>query len=216
MSAHFVELLEHLHRRCVDMSALVEAAVDQAADALVNRDAALAATVLENEAKIDAEEVEIERASINLCARHQPAATDLRTVFAVVKINSDLERIGDCAANIAQLVGPFAAAGSETPHDIRVLADSARQQVRDTTRCLAARDVAVAEQVCRNDDVVDALYHQAYQDLQAGMVANTGQVPADLALIMAAKYFERIGDHCTNIAEEIIYLVRGEIVRHVH
>ena len=90
------------------------------------------------------------------------------------------------------------------------------RQVHDTTRCLGAYDSDLAGAICQGDDVIDALYHQIYQDLQAAMITDTTRVPVNLAMIMAAKNYERIADHCTNIAEEVVYLVRGQMIRHVH
>ena len=216
MSIRFVEKLEQLHNRCVNMAALVQGAVEQATQAVLSRRPEVANAVLDNEAQIDAEEVEIERAAIDLLAIHQPTPTDLRPVFAIVKINSDLERIGDCAYNIAQMVPSFAGRAGELPPDLKNMVEATLKQVSDTTRCLGINDFSLANEVCRGDDLVDALYHQLYQDLQAGMVADTQRVPADLALIMVAKNLERIADHCTNIAEEVVFLVRGQIIRHVH
>jgi len=216
VSIQFVEALELLHHRCVDMAALVQGAVEQVTQAVIHCRPDIAQGVRDTEDQIDAEEVKIERAAINMLSEHQPTASDLRTVFAIVKINSDLERIGDCAYNIAQMVPSFSATVSQIPHELRTMAESTLKQVDDTTKCLGLSDPALAAEVCRGDDVIDALYHQIYQDLQAGMVADTQNVPADLAMIMIAKNFERIADHCTNIAEEVVFLVRGQIIRHVH
>jgi len=195
---------------------MVQAAVKKSVDALITRDAGLAQSVLAGDAAIDEEEVEIERQAINLLALHQPAAGDLRTVFAVVKINGDLERIADCAVNVAQQVGPFVKSAGELPRDMRIMGEAVLKQVEDTLRCLGNKDPDMAEIVTRGDDAVDALYHQVVQELQAGMVARSTEVAGNLALIMAAKNFERIGDHCTNIAEDVVYRMRGRIVRHTH
>ncbi len=216
MSVHFIEQLEQLHRRCLDMAALVQGAVEQASEAVLARRPEIAQVVLDNEAQIDAEEVKIERAAIDLLAQHQPMASDLRSVFAIVKINSDLERIGDCAFNIAQMVSSFANLPGEAPRDLRMMADATLKQLRNTTRCLGLRDPGLAGDICRGDDAIDALYHQIYQDLQSGMAADTQRIPEDLTLIMVAKNLERIADHCTNIAEEVVFLVRGQIIRHEH
>ncbi len=216
MSIQFVEALELLHHRCVDMAALVQGAVEQVTQAVIHCRPEIARGVWDNEDQIDAEEVRIERAAIDMLSEHQPTASDLRTVFAIVKINSDLERIGDCAYNIAQMVPSFSAAVTEIPHELKTMAEATVKQLDDTTKCLGLSDPELADAVCRGDDVVDALYHQIYQDLQAGMVADRKSVPADLAMIMIAKNLERIADHCTNIAEEVIFLVRGQIIRHVH
>ncbi|MCL5946367.1 MAG: phosphate signaling complex protein PhoU [Planctomycetes bacterium] len=216
MSIQFVEALELLHHRCVDMAALVQGTVEQVTEAVIQCRPELVQGVRDNEEQIDAEEVKIERAAIDMLSEHQPTASDIRTVFAIVKINSDLERIGDCAYNIAQMVPSFSTNAAKIPHELKTMAESTLKQIDDTTKCLGLSDSALAAAVCRGDDVIDALYHQIYQDLQAGMVADTQNVPADLAMIMIAKNLERIADHCTNIAEEVVFLVRGQIIRHEH
>jgi len=216
VSIQFFEALDQLHNRIIDMAALVQGTVEQAGEAMLTRRVEVAAAVLDNEARIDAEEVQIERAAINMLAEHKPSASDLRMVFAIVKINSDLERIGDCAYNIAQMLPSFANMNGDVPRELKTMVEATLKQVYDTTRCLGLSDPGLASQICRGDDVIDALYHQIYQDLQAGMVADTHRVPEDLALIMVAKNLERIADHCTNIAEEVVFLVDGQIIRHVH
>ncbi len=216
MSVQFAHALEGLLNRCVDMAALVQGTCEQVTDAVILRQSGIAQVVIDTEEQIDAEEVQIERAAINLLAEHQPTAQDLRTVFAIVKINSDLERIGDCAYNIAQMVPAFAPATQEIPVELASMARSTLKQLRDTTRCLGLNDPALADEICKGDDLIDALYHHIYNDLQSQMAANASRVPADLSMIMVAKNFERIADHCTNIAEEIVFLVRGQIIRHVH
>ncbi len=216
LSVQFAHALETLLNRCVDMAALVQGTCEQVTEAVISRKPEIAQSVIDNEQQIDAEEVQIERAAINLLAEHQPTAQDLRTVFAIVKINSDLERIGDCAYNIALMVPDFAQAGQEIPVELAGMARSTLKQLRDTTRCLGLNDPSLADAICRGDDLIDALYHQIYNDLQTQMAAHANRIPADLSMIMVAKNFERIADHCTNIAEEIVFLVRGQIIRHVH
>lgn len=218
MTTHYLDLLEQLQRRCIRMAGMSQQAVASAALAVKTLDAALAEKVFEGEKLIDAEEVEIERMAINLLLLHHPAATDFRTVFGVVKINADLERIGDCAVNIAQQVGGLVQAGMEggVPRDVRSVADAALTQVEDMVRCIATRDSALADRIRKADDLVDALNSQILQEMQAGMQRDSTAVPAGLALIMIAKNFERIGDHCVNVAEDVVFLMRGQIVRHEH
>jgi len=198
------------------MGSLVQTAARQASDALLARDPAVAESVWEGEREIDAEEVEIELQAINLLALHQPAAGDLRSVFAIVKINTNLERIADCCVNIAQQVGAVAASGVDLPPDIRAMADAVLRQVDDALLCVQNKDSELADRICKADDVIDALYNQVLHDLQAGMQNNRQDVTGDVALIFAAKNYERIGDHCTNIAEDVVYRLRGTIVRHTH
>ena len=214
MSQHFAELLDQLHRRCIRMGTLVQDAARGAADALLSRDPQAAQNVWKAETEIDAEEVEIERQAINLLALHQPAAGDLRAVFAIVKINTNLERIADCCVNIAQQVD--AASAVELPRDIRAMADAVLRQVDDAILCMQNKDSELADRICKADDAIDALYNQVLHDLQARMQHDRQSVTGDVALIFAAKNFERIGDHCTNIAEDVVYRLRGTIVRHTH
>jgi phosphate transport system protein len=225
----FDKLLEQLAGRNLGMAGMVQQAVAIAVESVLKLDVALAKKVLQGETLIDAEDVEVERQAINLMLLHHPTAQDFRTVFGIVKINADLERIGDCAVNVAQQVpaihygiaremldNPEADAHPEAPRDMRLLAEATLKQVQDTVRCLATREQRLAEEICRADDVVDALNSQIMRDLTTQMAEQRDSVPANLGLILAAKNFERIGDHCTNIAEDIVYLTRGEIVRHAH
>lgn len=225
----FDKLLEQLAGRCLGMAGMVQQAVAITVDAVLKLDIAAAKKVLQGEAAIDAEDVEVERQAINLMLLHHPAAQDFRVIFGIVKINADLERIGDCAVNIAQQVpaiyyalakdvlkDPGGDDRPEVPRDMRLLAEAAFKQVQDTVRCLSTRETALAEEICWADDVVDALNSQILRDLSQQMEEERESVPANLGLILAAKNFERIGDHCTNIAEDIVYLMKGEIVRHAH
>jgi phosphate transport system protein len=231
----FDKLMEQLVGRCIGMAGMVQEAVATTVDAIIRLDTVAAHRVLAGEAAVDEEDIEIERQAINLMLLHHPAAADFRAVFGIVKINADLERIGDCAVNIAHQVPQISkglsisnAIGSEgvgseprtardaVPRDMRLLAEAALKQVQDTVRCIATRDQRLAEEICRADDVVDALNSQILRDLSAEMELERESVSANLGLIMAAKNFERIGDHCNNIAEDVVYLMRGEIIRHAH
>ena len=219
MPSHFQDLLKDLKSRISRMSALVQQSVERAIEAVDTRDVKLARAVIESDATVDEEEVAVEHAAINLLALHQPAAVDLRLVTTVIKVNSDLERIADCAVNVAQRVLPLA--GSETvsgelPADLRRLAGSVTSILRDTIKAFNLLDEQVARQVLSADDRIDALYHQVVQDALTDM-ARPGRhddTAAIFADIMIAKNLERIGDHCTNIAEDVIYVCSGRIVRH--
>ncbi len=229
----FDKLMEQLAGRCLGMAGMVQQAVATTVEAITKMDVVAAKKVLVGEAAIDEEDVEVERQAINLLLLHHPAAADFRVVFGIVKINADLERIGDCAVNIAQQVPRIAqglslwnggaleddgreASVPSVPRDMRLLAEAALKQVQDTVRCIASRDSNLADEICRADDVVDALNSQVMRDLSAEMEEESESVSANLGLILAAKNFERIGDHCNNIAEDVVYLMRGEIIRHAH
>jgi phosphate transport system protein len=217
MSHHFVDLLEDLKTRLSRMSALVQQTVEQSVEAVFAVDTKLARQVIEGDSRVDDEEVRVEKGAIDLLALYQPAAVDLRLITTIIKVNSDLERIADCAVNIAQRVLPLAQLEKyEPPADLRLMANSVLSTLRETIRAFNLVDEPLARQVLRSDDVVDALYHQIVQDMLTMMEADGAKANMDLSNIMIAKNLERIGDHCTNIAEDVIYVCCGRIVRHLH
>ena len=215
MSHRFTDLLADLKSRLSRMGASVQQSVELSIEALVALDAKLAQQVIEGDAKVDEEEVKVEKGAIDLLALHQPAAGDLRMITTIIKANSDFERIADCAVNIAQRVLPLSRhEGYEVPADLKLMANSVIGTLRDTIKAFNLSDEAVARHVLRGDDVVDALYHQIVQDTLTQMESARHDADVDLANIMIAKNLERIGDHCTNIAEDVIYLFTGNIIRH--
>ena len=217
MSRHLSELLDDLKGRVARMSALVQQVVEQAVEAVYTVDPKLAQQVVAADERIDEEEVKVEQAAISLLALHQPAAGDLRLITTVIKVNSDLERIADCAVNAAQRVLPLAREGSyEPPRDLKLIGNSVVSILRDAIRAFHLNDAELARHVLRNDDVVDALYHQIVQDQLSELEQDGHGASTELSNIMIAKNLERIADHCTNIAEDVIYVHTGRIVRHLH
>jgi phosphate transport system protein len=218
MSRHLRDLLEDLKGRIARMGAMVQQSVDQAVEAVFNADARLAQRTIDGDTRIDEEEVRVEKTAIDLLALHQPAASDLRLITTVIKVNSELERIADCAVNAAQRVLLLARERDEyhVPADLRLMSNSVVDTLRDAIKAFNLGDVDLARQVMRSDDVVDALYHQIVQDMLAQMESDGRKASADLANIMIAKNLERIADHCTNIAEDVIYVHTGRIIRHLH
>ena len=217
MSHHFVDLLDDLRGRLARMCALVQQVVEQSVECVFNVDARLAQQVIAVDTKVDEEEVKVEKSAINLLALHQPAASDLRLITTIIKVNSDFERIADCAVNIAQRVLPLAhVSGYQPPTDLRLMANSVISTLRDTIRAFNLTDETLARQVLKGDDIVDALYHQIVQDMLSMMESDSQKANVDLSTIMIAKNLERIADHCTNIAEDVIYINTGRIVRHLH
>lgn len=217
MSMHLEHLLEDLRGRVARMSTLVYQIVETSVEALVHADAKLAQQAISQDDRIDAEEVAVEKSCIDLLALQQPAAGDLRLVTTIIKVNSDLERIADCAVNVAQRVLPLARQdGYELPKDMLLMSNNVLSTLRDTIKAFNLQDEALARQVLRSDDVVDALYHQIVQDMLVLMEADGQKANTDLSNIMVAKNLERIADHCTNIAEDVIYVHTGRIVRHLH
>ncbi|HZN66364.1 MAG TPA: phosphate signaling complex protein PhoU [Tepidisphaeraceae bacterium] len=217
MSRHLQDLLDDLKGRVSRMGAMVQQAVEQAVQAVLAHDPKLARQVVDGDRGIDEEEVRVEKAAIDLLALHQPAAGDLRYVTTVIKVNSELERIADCAVNAAQRVPPLSHdAGDEAPADLRLMSNTVLSTLRDTIRALNLGDVDLARQVMRSDDVVDALYHQIVQDVLCHIQAGQHKASSDLSYIMIAKNLERMADHCTNIAEDVVYVHTGRIIRHLH
>jgi phosphate transport system protein len=217
MSHHLIDLVEDLRAQLARMSALVLQAVEQACEAVFNGDAKLAQETILLDERIDDEEVKVEKSAIDLLVLQQPAARDLRTVLSIIKVNADFERIADSAVNIAQRALPLAHLSDfALPQDLRIMASTVLGMLRDTIKAFNLRDEALARAVLRTDDVVDALHHQIVQDMLTLMQTDGQKVNLDLGNIMIAKNLERIGDHCTNIAEDVIYIHTGRIIRHLH
>jgi phosphate transport system protein len=217
MSHHLDDLLESLRTQVARMTALVLQVVEQACEAVFTADAKLAQETIGLDQRIDDEEVHVEQKAIDLLALQQPAAVDLRTVTTIIKVNADFERIADCAVNIAQRVLPLShIEGYEPPADLKLMVNTVLSTLRDTIKAFNLRDEALARQVLKSDDVVDALYHQIVQDMICLMESDGQKATTDFGNIMIAKNLERIADHCTNIAEDVVYIHTGRIIRHRH
>jgi len=217
MSHHFIDLLEELKARLARMTAMVQQSVEQSVEAVFTLNPRLMQQVIDGDAKIDDEEVKVEKGAIDLLALYQPAASDLRLITTFIKVNGDFERIADCAVNIAQRVQFLRNLDHyEPPTDLRVMSTSVVSTLRDTIQAFNLGDENLARRVLRGDDVVDALYHQIVQDMLNMMEREAHKANRDLSNIMIAKNLERIADHCTNIAEDVIYVHSGRIIRHLH
>jgi phosphate transport system protein len=217
MSMHFIDLLDGLKQRLARMTAQVQQSLEVACEAILTVDPRLAAKVVEIDKKIDEEEVKVEKQAIDLLALHQPAAVDLRLITTIIKVNSEFERIADCAVNIAQRVEYLQQVERyEPPAEMRAMCNAVIATLRDTIKAFNLADEAQARQVLRSDDLVDALYHQIVLDMIGEMESGSAAASTDLSNIMIAKNLERIGDHCTNIAENVVYIHTGHIIRHTH
>ena len=217
MSRHFQDLIVELRGRVARMTASIQALVEEAVESVFQADANLAQDAIRSDARVDDAEVEVEKMAIDLLALHQPAAADLRLITTVIKVNADFERIADCAVNVAQRVLPLARLGNyKPPADLKLMGSTVVTTLRDTIKAFNLNDVELARTVLRSDDVVDALYHQIVQDMLSDMERNGASASTDLSNIMIAKNLERIADHCTNIAEDVIYIHSGRIIRHLH
>ena len=215
MPMHLRREIDRLKKRILALSEVVERRVRQAVRSLEERDARLANDVIEGDEEIDHAEVEIEEDCLKILALHQPVAVDLRFIVAVLKINSDLERIGDLAVNIAERAAYLAThATPEGLIDLPGMAARGHAMLRDSLQALVNLDVRLARQVCDADDEVDDLNRQIYDRVQEEIRKCPENLGPLIHLLSVSRHIERIADLATNIAEDVIYMVEGEIVRH--
>jgi phosphate transport system protein len=212
---HFQEELGMLQQRLLSMGSLAEERMCDAVRGLSARDAALVERVLTGDEPINALHVEIDDRCFKLLALHQPMAADLRAILAAVKINADLERVGDMAVNIAEAGKRYLRHQPISPLvDIPRMGTIAQGMLRDALDAFVRRDVPLAQAVLAADDALDALKTQIFQELLAVMVSNPATIEPALDLILISRHLERIGDHATNIAEDVIFIVSARDVRH--
>jgi phosphate transport system protein len=212
---HFKEELEQLQNKLLEMGGLVEAAIHNSVSALVERDEEKAKEVLWGEALINQKEIEIDDLATRLLALFQPMARDLRFLTSVIKMNSDLERMGDLAVNITEGALRLIGEPSLRPLvDIPKIAGLAEGMVRQALDAFAKRDADLARQVLLADDEVDRLRDAVYDELLQFMQEEHSTINRSVSLMFIAQNLERIADHATNIAEDVLFLVKGIDVRH--
>jgi phosphate transport system protein len=215
MTKHIERQLESLKERILRLGTLVEEAISKSITALINRDTALAQRVIANDSEIDAMEVEVEEECLKILALYQPVAADLRFVVAVLKINNDLERMGDLARNIAKRVTQLEGGDPyDLPPEIRTMATQAQEMVRQCLDAVVKRDPTLARQVREEDDIVDEARQRIQRRVMQGIKEHPENVENLLRINSVAKHIERIADMATNIAEDVVYMVEGDIVRH--
>jgi phosphate transport system protein len=215
MERHFERDLEELKERLLWMGSLAERAVHQSIHAVLDADEKLARAVLDEEPVINELQKEIDDRVVQLLALYQLMATDLRFVLAVSHINNDLERIGDQAVNISQAALRVIRHPRVKPYvDLPRMSELAEEMVRDSLNALVRKDTELAKNVLLRDDEVDSLRDQIFRELLSYMMGDSAVVFPAFELILVAKNLERIGDHATNIAEDVIYMVAGNDVRH--
>ncbi len=215
MTAHFVHLLEALRSRSLRMASLVEDMIQEACEAVFQAGGALARRVIARDNDVDAEEVQVETEAIRLMALYQPVGIDLRLVCTILKVNSDLERIADCAVNIAERAKHLDLDGAQARQgDLERMEAIVRQMLRHAILAYGSQDLETARRVLQQDDAVDALYEQVIREVVAEGSALPPQMATHLDVLSIAKNLERIADHSTNIAEDVVFLLTGEIVRH--
>lgn len=207
--------LTGLREQLLEMGGLVEAAIAGSVRAVVERDASLADQVKQKDRQVNRMEVAIDQACRRILALRQPAASDLRFITTALKIVTDLERMGDLAVNIAERAADLAQAPQLRPlHDLARLAQLSEAQLKRALDAFVTGDAAEAEEVLRGDDHLDALYLKIFQELLGLMMEDPRSIRRATSLMFVAKHLERFGDHATNLAEMVIFMVRGTDVRH--
>jgi phosphate transport system protein len=215
MPIHLHRDLERLAKEILQVGALVEEATNHAIEALVHRRKELAERVLKGDDLIDRREVEVEVDCLKILALHQPVAADLRYIVSVLKVNNDLERMGDLAVNVAERALYLA---THDPLPVRLdfdqMGELVRRMVRDCLDALVRRETDAAWRVIHDDDKVDAINRQMYGTLEQVMSDEPGTIQRAIHTLSASRHLERIADLATNIAEDVIFMVDGEVVRH--
>ena len=215
VTRHFQEELESLQERLLAMGGLAEERVREAVRSLVSRDSALVEHVLIGDEPINELHIEIDDRCFKLLALHQPMAADLRAIVAAVKINTDLERVGDLAVNIAEATKRYLQHPPVKPLiDIPRMAEIAQAMLRDSLDAFVRREVVMAEDVIGQDDTLDGLKTQIFRELLTYMLSEPETIEPALDLILISRHLERIGDHATNVAEDVIFMVSARDVRH--
>jgi phosphate transport system protein len=212
---HFHEQLQELLQKIVIMGTTAESMIQIAARALVERNEDLTAEVFAKEKEVNNLQLEVDEMAVRLTALQQPVGSDVRFLFMASRIASELERIGDQAVNICQNLHHVLQAPPLKPLvDVPIMAELAQHMVRDSLTATIQRDVTVAEKVLEQEETVDAFRNQIFRTLLTYMMADPGTIQRAISLILISRNLERIGDHATNIAEEVIYWVQGRDVRH--
>jgi phosphate transport system protein len=215
MSQHLMNDLERLKKAVLEIGTLVEESLSDAISSLNRRDRRLAEAVIAGDREIDRREVIIEEECLKILALHQPVARDLRFVVAILKLNNDLERIGDLAVNIAQrALALLASEPMSIPADLNLMAQKAVNMVKRSFDALIESDTLLAAEVCASDDDVDNLHRNLFLELQAEIKQTPQRVEQYIQLLSVTRYLERVADQATNIAEDVIYMVKGNVVRH--
>lgn len=207
--------INNLKQQLLSIGALVEERVHIAVKSVDQRDPELAKKVIENDKEIDKVEVELEEECLKVLALYQPVAIDLRVIIAVMKINNDLERIGDLAVDIAERGHYFAMHEKvDLPFDFPRMSQKVREMLQKSLDALVNVDIDMAKKVCAADDAVDDLHSQMFQQVEDAIQSQPHHVEQFISYLSVSRFLERIADHATNIAEDVIYLVEGHIVRH--
>ena len=215
MPKHLQREIENLKKKILSLGARVEMTVHEAIRSIETRDAALARKIIDEDVQIDRTEVEVEEECLKILALHQPVAADLRFIVAVLKINNDLERIGDLAVNIAERSSYLAGQPDvNVSFDFAQMSEKTEAMLNKSLDALVNLSSRLAHEVCISDDAIDNMNRQAYLRIQEAIRKHPDQMSSLIHLLSVSRHLERIADHATNIAEDVIYMIDGEIVRH--
>jgi len=215
MTLHLQREIEGLKKMVLRLGTQVEELVFKAVKALDTRDTPLAERIIAADLEVDRHEVDLEEECLKILALHQPVAIDLRFVISVLKINNDLERIGDESVNIAErTLFLNSQPAIDIPLDFQGMADKTKIMLKNSLTALVNMDTALARDVCAADDEVDALNREMYSLVQERIRQEPAELERLIHLLSISRHLERIADHATNIAEDVLYMVQGEIVRH--
>ena len=215
MSVHFQREIDGLKRHLLSLCAIVDEQVHLAMRALMDRDGQLALEVGQRDADVDHREVEVEEECLKILALHQPVAVDLRFIVSALKINNDLERIGDLAVNISQEARALAAAPpASIPFDLTNMSEKTQAMLRDSLDAMVNLDAKLAYEVCGRDDEIDRMKGDIRRQGEEMIAADPARTTVLLRLVAVSRNLERIADLATNIAEDVIYMVDGKIIRH--
>jgi phosphate transport system protein len=211
----YEEELAHLRQLILEMGGLVERQIGDATASLATSDRQLAERTIERDHQVNRYDVDIDEECLRLLALHQPAARDLRLITTSLKITTDLERVGDMAVNICERAIDL----NETPSPLQVdlprMADTVRKMLRESLDAFVREDADLALSVCKEDDTIDAMHAQMFADVLGRMTRDPSLVVVGTAQLFVSKYLERIADHATNIAEMVIFMVKGKSIRHL-
>lgn len=215
MPKHLQREIENLKRKILSLGASVETAVHEAIRSIEERDTRLAQKIIEDDILIDEMEIEVEEECLKILALHQPVAIDLRFLVAVLKINNDLERIGDLAVNIAERSSFLATRPPiNVSFDFSQMCKQTEAMLNTSLDALVNLSPELAHKVCTSDDAIDAMNRQMYLRIQETIGKQPERMVSLIHLLSVSRHLERIADHATNIAEDVIYMVEGQIVRH--
>lgn len=214
MAGHLQREIEKIKKEILSLGAMVEDRFQRAIYAVKSGDLQLAQKIIDTDFQIDEREIEVEEECLKILALHQPVATDLRFLVAVIKINNDLERIADYAANIAKRFKSSAGDPNKFKYDYSAMANQAAKMLRMSLDALVRTDVGMAHKVRDMDREVNAMRNEAYDSMKKDIQSHPEMVGEIINMYLISRHIERIGDHTKNIAEEVIYLIEGQIIRH--